>query len=48
MDHDDYIKGIKYEGNGVTVPFGAELPSGYRDITTDEDQKIGVRRGIKE
>lgn len=31
----------------VTCPFGATLPQGYLDITDDEDQKMGIRVGIK-
>ena len=31
----------------TTCPFGTTLPTDYLDITDDEDEKLGVRVGIK-
>ena len=47
FETDDERKGIKRDGNEVTVPFGAELPQGYKDITTEKDRVLGLRRGTK-
>jgi hypothetical protein len=48
FESDDQRKGIKRHGDEVTVPLGAELPQGYRDITGEEDRVLGLRRGVKE
>lgn len=47
FETDDQRKGIKREGDEVTVPFGAELPKDYKDITSEKDRVNGLRRGVK-
>jgi hypothetical protein len=48
FETDDERKGIKREGEEVTVPLGAELPHGYKDVTGEKDRVLGLRRGVKE
>ena len=31
----------------ATCPFGTTLPPGFVDVTTDRDQKNGIRVGVK-
>ena len=31
----------------TTCPFGTTLPQGFVDVTTDGDQKNGIRVGVK-
>ena len=33
--------------NVVTCPFGTILPPGFIDVTSDRDQKNGIRVGVK-
>ena len=33
--------------NVVTCPFGTVLPPGFLDVTSDQDQKNGIRVGVK-